>query len=393
MAEKLNDQNQRSIQGDVNTGGGDFIGRDKNIQLGEKSVLVEGDLHISLNAPEKQRLANLLPAPPALFIGREADLSAIKEYLSYTEPDAANLLAVRGWPGIGKTTLAKALAHDKTLSRLFPDGILWAELGAHPNLLGVLAGWARALGAEALLQADDLEQARNLLASLLQDKRILLIVDDIWQTEHAQPFFVSGKKGAILLTTRINDVARKLASPSQIYALAGLSDTESLRLLTKITPAVVADYPDETLELVRALEGLPLAIQVAGRLLESERSLGFSVVDLLEELKSETHILEAEAPPDRADLINETTPTVAALLYKSIEKLDDTIRDYYAYLGVFAPKPATFDLDAMKFVWDVDDPKPIIRILEGRGLLDILPNGRYQMHALLVLLAKTLLDD
>jgi hypothetical protein len=41
-------------------------------------------------------------------------------------------------------------------------------------------------------------------------------------------------------------------------------------------------------------------------------------------------------------------------------------------------------------MWEVDDPKPIARELRNRGLLE--PVGeRFQMHALLVLHAKTLL--
>jgi hypothetical protein len=103
--------------------------------------------------------------------------------------------------------------------------------------------------------------------------------------------------------------------------------------------------------------------------------------------------LEATAPADRVDLANETTPTVAVLLQKSTEYLDDNTRDCFAYLGVFAPKPATFDLAAMKAVWQVEDPKPIARQLADRGLLEPVGSGRFQMHALLVIHAKSLLTE
>ena len=100
------------------------------------------------------------------------------------------------------------------------------------------------------------------------------------------------------------------------------------------------------------------------------------------------------APADRIDLVKQTTPTIAALLKKSIDRLDDYVRDCYAYLGVFAPKPATFDLEAMKDVWMVERPKRIVKTLVDRGLLEYLEEiKRYQMHALLVMLAKTLLTD
>jgi hypothetical protein len=98
------------------------------------------------------------------------------------------------------------------------------------------------------------------------------------------------------------------------------------------------------------LEGLPLAIQVARRLLQTEHSYGFSVVTLLEDIRAGAKLIEAQAPADRTEVANDTTPTIAALLNKSTDLLDDETRDYFAYLGAFAPKPATFDTDAMQSV-------------------------------------------
>ena len=112
---------------------------------------------------------------------------------------------------------------------------------------------------------------------------------------------------------------------------------------------------------------------------------------MLSELRSGAKLLKEKAPADRMDLEKQTIPTVAVLLHKSIERLDQKTRDCFAYLGPFAPKPATFDIAAMKSVWQVDDPKPIADALIDRGLLEPIGNGRFQMHALLVTLAKSLL--
>ena len=87
----------------------------------------------------------------------------------------------------------------------------------------------------------------------------------------------------------------------------------------------------------------------------------------------------------------DTTPTIAALLRRSTDLLDEETRRRFAYLGLFVPKPATFDLDAMAAAWDVSDPKPVTRILVDRGLLEPVSGGRFQMHALLVLHAQSIL--
>jgi len=336
------------------------------------------------------------PPIPSLIIGRDDDLRRLKENIGVLDKPNTSiqiLTAIKGWPGVGKTTLASALAHDKDIKMSFPEGVLWVSLGQEPNLLSEIAAWGRALGTEDLLRARTLEEAKTQLAALLRNKRMLLIIDDVWQPEHAVPFMVGGRNCATLITTRRDDVAIALApTAGNIYRLKVLKDTDALLLLRELAPGVVDKHPDECLVLVQDLEGLPLALQVAGRLLNTEDNRGFGVVELIDELRAGAKLLEALPPPDRIDLVNETTPTIAALLQKSLDRLDDITRECYAYLGAFAPKPATFDLEAMKFVWQVEDPKPIVGALVDRGLLEYVREfDRYQMHAILVMLAKSLL--
>ena len=66
---------------------------------------------------------------------------------------------------------------------------------------------------------------------------------------------------------------------------------EALELLKQLAPSVVAQHPNECLVLVHELEGLPLALQVAGRLLNTEANYGFGVVELIEDLR-EREMLE-----------------------------------------------------------------------------------------------------
>lgn len=338
------------------------------------------------------------PPVPSLIVGRDDDLQSLKENLGVTGKVKASvqvLTAIKGWPGVGKTTIASALAHDPDIAIRFPDGVLWTSLGQVPNILSEMATWGRALGTDEILKAKSVDEAQNMLAGLLRNKQTLLIIDDVWKTEDAIPFKVGGHGCATLITTRLDGVANALAPVAEnIYRLKVLKDKDALELVRQLAPSVVQQHPGECLVLVQELEGLPLALQVAGRLLNTEANYGFGVTELIDELRKGAKLLEATAPADRTDLVTETTPTIAALLQKSLDRLDVATKDYYAYLGVFAPKPATFDMEAMKFVWQVEDPKPTIKILVDRGLLEFVPDlARYQMHALLVMLAKTLLTD
>lgn len=88
------------------------------------------------------------------------------------------------------------------------------------------------------------------------EKSILLIVDNAWKTAHALPCQVGGSKCAMVMTTRMNDVAQALApTPDHIFKIPILSSDASLDLLQHLAPSVVEKKPDEARELIADLEG------------------------------------------------------------------------------------------------------------------------------------------
>ncbi len=343
--------------------------------------------------PPAPRPQGSAPASPKLLVGREDDLCALKERLAPRDEASVQVLtAVRGWPGVGKTTLASALAHDPELAARFPDGVLWASLGQRPGVYSELAAWCQAVGLPQLGPARSVEELSAQLAAVLRDKRALLIVDDVWDVRDAEPFRVGGRGCAMLITTRLQEIARDIApTAEQVYLLGVLKPAQALDLLRQLAPAVVAEQPAICRELVENLEGLPLAIQVAGRLLHAERSSGFGVAALLRDIRAGAAVIAARAPSDRSEVARDTWPTVGALLEKSTDLLDDRLFGCFATLGVFAPKPATFDAAALQHMWEVDDPREDIRALVAYGLLEPVEDGRYWLHALLVAHARSLL--
>jgi hypothetical protein len=143
--------------------------------------------------------------------------------------------------------------------------------------------------------------------------------------------------------------------------------------------------------LVRDLESLPIALHVAGRLLKTEMEQGRNIPEVLKEIKEGTRLIKESVSAEQ--IMEAGTPTIAALFKESTDLLDEEMQEYFAYLGAFAPKPATFDLAALKAIWQVDDPKPMVRRLVERGLLEAVGSGRFQMHALLVKHARSLLEE
>lgn len=341
-----------------------------------------------------------VPPVPSLVLGREANLRHLKEQLTRSplSTGGQRLTVVYGLPGVGKSTIAAAIAHDRDMANNFPDGILWVSLGNKPDLLAELAGCGRALGTDAIQRAKSAQEASQQLRGILYDKRMLLIIDDAWRIEDAIAFRVGGRNCATLVTTRLPSVAERLSpTPDDSYELDVLDEDAAFQLLGTLAPAVAERHPAECRELVRELECLPLAIEVAGRLLHSrfqrwEASGVSSVARLLEELKDGARILREQAPANMAGLLKETNPTVAALLQKSTDALDADTRERFAYLGAFASKPATFSLSIMAKTWKVDrqEARAIADRLIDHGLLGLVGDGRLSIHALLVSHARTL---
>ncbi len=358
-----------------------------------------GDMPGASRSPLRSALHGV-PCVPPLFLGRDEDIRALKARLgiggvSRSAAAVQVLTAMRGWPGVGKTSTAIWITHEPDIRAAFPDGVLWASLGESPNLISEIAAWGRHLGSDAPLRAATLSEATAALQLLLRDRCVLLIVDDVWAPEHALPFRQAAPPGsALLITTRQPSVAEHLvARPQEVYNLPVLDEGSALEILRQLAPEVVAANPGECAELVRSLEYLPLALHVAGRLLAVEYRKGWGVVELLHELRAGARrILDAPAPLDRVDTKALTIPTVTLLLQRSTDRLDPLTRERFAYLGPFAPKPATLDLEAMQEVWRVADARPTVRELVDRGLLEPVGDRRFQMHALLVSHAISLCD-
>jgi hypothetical protein len=334
------------------------------------------------------------PRPPLHMVGRAGALAELKSRLGVTGGHpASDRTIVRGVPGIGKTTLVNALAYEPEVIQYFSDGVLWTSLAQRPGILAELAAWGRALGVSGLERYPSIREAVQELARRLRDTRMLLIIDDVWDPAHALPFIgATGLKCGLLLTTRLPMVADALSSTSEsTYLLPLLDETDGLALMRLLAPSVVEVNVAACRELVRRLGYLPLALHVAGRLLNVEARMGWSVDDLLIRLRDGTDIIKSNAPADRQDIESPTTLTVEALLNLSTNLLQGKSRDFFAFLGAFAPAPATFDLDALKAVWQVEDPKPIIRELASLGLIEPV-GGRFEMHELLVAHARSFLD-
>lgn len=371
---------------------GDPPGEDGKADLGGAQTLgVSEQTEPAIGVPESRRFGRLPPRPSA-FVGRSRELTELRERLMRAARSLGNVTVAQGLPGVGKTTLAAVLCRDAELEDEFADGVLWWSLGKRPDVHGALVAWARAVGLPAASSRDEsAQELSERLTYLFRNKRVLFVVDDLWAIEDLSLLRVGGSGSAMLVTTRQASLADEVCFADGVYHVGILDDAAGLELLETLAPHVVAHHRSACQDVVAELEGLPLAIHVAASLLRAEARRGFGVEDLLSDLRKSPERLYAAPLP--SVFAGEVAPSVARLLSKSTDLLDDEGRRRFAELGVLAPKPAVFDENAAREAWLVDDPRPYLAEFVDRGLLEVPEPGKFQMHSLLRLHANSLWDQ
>ncbi|AXC11195.1 Signal transduction response regulator / Tetratricopeptide repeat-containing protein [Acidisarcina polymorpha] len=234
-----------------------------------------------------QQAASGFPVPSTL-VGRQRDLQAIARALEFT-----NLVTLVGPGGVGKTSLAIAVAH--IIRKKYPDGIHFVDLSvsSDPTLVPHLIATSVGIRTE-------MSDFVPVLRSHLRDKRALIVIDNCEHVLHAAATIVSQliqekARGRLLTTSReplgvssehlqrieplgvpgpkaINSAMDAMSYPSvELFAIRALEST-GYELNDQDAQAIA--------DLCERLDGLPLAIEIAAAKLDQ-----FSPSELLESLR------------------------------------------------------------------------------------------------------------
>ncbi|MFC4057159.1 BTAD domain-containing putative transcriptional regulator [Planomonospora corallina] len=218
--------------------------------------------------PDTAKPPAMVPAAIADFTGRDEQVALIREKLTAppagTARFAVPVVAIVGRAGIGKTTLAVHCAHE--VAELFPDGQLFAGLhGGTPNPAGpakVLERFLRVLGVPGHDIPDTLEERAEMYRTLLAERRVLVVLDDVSGEHQVLPLLPGSRQAAVIITSR----TRLGGLPGAFHlGLDALDSARSVQLISQIAgeDRVQAD-PTSSASLAELCEGLPLALRIAG---------------------------------------------------------------------------------------------------------------------------------
>ncbi|MEV4196213.1 NB-ARC domain-containing protein, partial [Streptomyces toxytricini] len=151
----------------------------------------------------------------------------------------------------------------------FPDGVLRAGLGGGSSR--ALADLLGALGVPAEALPDGVEARAALYRSLLDGRRVLVLLDDAPDTAGLLPLLPAAPGCAALVTAP----GRGLVVPgARLVDVPELDDEAALLLLGAAAgERRLREEPDAVRDLVRQCAGLPLALHLAGTRLRQEPDL------------------------------------------------------------------------------------------------------------------------
>ncbi|XP_016647179.1 PREDICTED: disease resistance protein RPP8-like [Prunus mume] len=216
-------------------------------------------------------------------VGLESNVEELVMHLVKDE-NRHRVVSIWGMGGLGKTTLARQLYHDKKVRQHF-HSFAWVCVSQRFQVRNVWEGILIELISATKEQKQEMEdmtdnEIAKKLFLVLQEMRCLVILDDIWRIETwnlLKDAFPNVKtESTILLTTRNQAVALPPNRNAFLHELQALNEKKSWELFEKIAISGRADIDlgiftkkrELGMKMIRHCAGLPLAIIVLAGTME-----------------------------------------------------------------------------------------------------------------------------
>ena len=344
----------------VNTDGGAYNeGTINNTGMVNVSGGQTGNITV-ISQPPRQICPQPPPAPDK-FAGRDEELARLKERLKAGEVEAVAVM--NGLGGIGKTALARQLAHvlyHETGSERYFRAVLWLDVTSLPDesrLLRELAGQVepefRLYEGEGL--AGLRQRVRASLQTAIEQKcaecgpdRVLFVLDDVWENGLAVAKRLKELRPAnttVLVTTRFGKVAQELYA--QPITLNRFQPSEGAKMLAAYLPDVADKGLLQSLSTV--LGGHALALKLAAYRvprLNPLKALQTQLEQYLIRLADGTHFWDLELADKETDL--------EKVLSYTYTDLGETGQAHFRALGVL-PAEQPFDKELLAAVWRISE--------------------------------------
>ena len=173
------------------------------------------------------------PSLPSNHVDRQMLLDEIATKLLQATNDPnkyGTTLTITGAGGFGKTTTVTSLCHHHIISEQFTDGFVFIELGPQATDPSIKL---RAIYNLLTDEQCDINVVEQKIKQLTNDycRNLLVIIDDVWHVEDAEPLVKAFSNCKTILTTRMNDIEQYIPSKQSVI-IGPMMEHEAISLLT-----------------------------------------------------------------------------------------------------------------------------------------------------------------
>jgi hypothetical protein len=322
------------------------------------------------------------PGVPA-FTGRAAELAELDRLLPATgaagkEPAPAEILAVSGTAGVGKTALAVHWA--RRVARRFGDGHLHANLrgfdhsGAPASTPEVIGTFLAVLGVPPDCVPPGQEAQAALYRSMLADKQMLVVFDNARDEQQIRPLLPCSPRSLVLVTSRNQLTGLAATDGARLITLDVLRHHEAVQLLTARLGSQAIAEPAAVSEIVSLCARLPFALAVAAA--RAAARPDFPLAALAAELRDAAGRLDALDSGDPA-------ACVRTMFSWSYNQLSTGAARMFRLLGLHPGPEITVPAAASLAGLDETAGRRLLRELSRAQMLSEHLPGRYTVHDLL----------
>ncbi|CAL2278270.1 unnamed protein product [Prunus armeniaca] len=200
--------------------------------------------------------------------------------LETSQDGYATCIPIIGIGGIGKTTLTRLAYNDERVVQHF-DSRIWIFVSEDFNVKKIMKA-AIECATEDECKLSEIELLQSRLSKLLQKKRCLIVLDDVWTEDQddwdkLRALFRGGLDGCkIIVTTRSQKIPFMMDFPNSPFYLNGLEDDDCWSLFKDraFRCGEEEKYPNLTRigkEIIKKVGGVPLAAKSLGSSMRLKR--------------------------------------------------------------------------------------------------------------------------
>jgi len=340
------------------------------------------DIHFTHAGPGPLPRPRQLPPVAAGFVNRYAELGALDGLLSGTVPvesARASTVVITGMPGVGKTSLA--LHWAERVREQFPDGHLYVNLHGYDSGQPVSAeraldNFLRALDVPLSKLPVDLEALTGLYRSVLDGRRILVVLDNARTAEQVRPL-LAPSSCMMIITSRSRLPGLVIREGATRLILSPFDPDDALRLVTRVISGSLADSDSRAAALLaEQCAYLPLALRIVAERLALSVETG--IAGLADEIGAERSHLNAFA-----SVLDDESTEVRSVFSWSYHGLSPQAARMFRLLGLQTGPTFTSPAAGALAAVPAADAHRLLEVLADLNMVERAGRDRYRFHDLL----------